>query len=249
MELSMRPVRRQNKDDEHSNSNSDSEFAPRRQTPDRPHIADGDDAPTPLLRGGWSAAKQQADAVSEYAQSFRPEAQAQIIKFLEDAPYVNYRRHWIERNGPNGIVNRPYVCPQSVGSNCPICEMGDKPQPISAFNIAVISDDGRPVLKSWEVGIKLFSVLSNYHNDPKIGPLTRGYFAVSKTAAQAGSRRGGTTQTNVNPVKPSSLTEDWGVQPPNERELASIGVYTADIIKLPKKGELQEIAEEMANDY
>lgn len=210
---------------------------------------DTDDALPQAMRGGWSAGKQQADATSDFAQSFKPDTKIQILKFLEDAPYVNFRRHWIERNGANGVVNRPYVCPQTVGKSCAICSMGDKAQAVSSFNVALIGDDGVPTLKTWDLGVKLFNVLAGFHEDPKIGPLTRGYFAVSKSSGGGGSRKGGTTQTNVIPVKPTSLLEDFEVQPPNPNELKALGLYTADVVKLPKRGELEEIAEEMATEY
>jgi hypothetical protein len=201
------------------------------------------------MRGGWTAGRQQAQATSDYAQSFKPEAKSQIVRFLDDAPYVNFQRHWIERQGANGLVNRPYVCPGTVGRPCPICSLGDKPQAVSSFNIALIGDDGVPMLMTWDLGVKLFNVLGGFHDDPKIGPLTRGYFAVSKSSAGSGSRKGGTTQTNVIPVKPTSLAEEWGVQAPSQAELDAIGRYTADVVKLPKKGELEEIAEELASEY
>jgi hypothetical protein len=239
MNISRRPVRR-----------TDGPFDDEQPTaPPVPSAdADPDDAPLMQLRGGWSAGKQQAEATSEYAQAFKPEVKSQIIKFLEDAPYVNFRRHWIERNGLAGVVKRPYVCPQSVGKTCPICNLGDKPQAVSSFNVALIGDDGVPTLKTWDLGVKLFNVLAGYAEDPKVGPLTRGYFAVSVSSGGAGSRKGGTTQTNVNPVKPSQLDE-WGTIPPNPKELEALGLYDASIIKLPKPGELEEIAEEMASEY
>lgn len=210
---------------------------------------DDDALPSQAMRGGWSAGKQQAEATSDFAQSFKPDTKIQILKFLEDAPYVNFRRHWIERNGNNGVVNRPYVCPQTVGKPCPICDMGDKAQAVSSFNVALIGDDGVPTLKTWDLGVKLFNVLAGFHEDPKIGPLTRGYFAVSKSSGGSGSRKGGTTQTNVIPVKPTSLLEDYEVQPPAQAELEALGLYDADVVKLPKRGELEEIAEEMATEY
>lgn len=226
----------------------DSPISSRKVAP--PSSSEDEDAlPPAALRGGWSAGKQQAEATSDYAQSFKPDTKSQIVKFLEDAPYVNYRRHWIERNGANGVVNRPYVCPQTVGRQCPICDLGDKPQAVSSFNIAVIGDDGVPTLKTWDLGVKLFNVLAGFHDDPKIGPLTRGYFAVSKSQSGSGSRKGGTTQTNIIPVKPTSLQEEWDVVPPSQAELNALGLYTPDVVTLPKRGELEEIAEEMASEY
>ncbi|NBZ97114.1 MAG: hypothetical protein EBR40_11970, partial [Proteobacteria bacterium] len=197
--------------------------------------------------GGWTAGKQQAEAASDYAQTFKPAPKTQIIKFLEDAPYVNFRRHWVERNGANGVSKRPYTCPQTFGKRCPLCDVGDKAQAVSSFNVALIGDDGVPSLRSWDVGVKLFNVLEDYHNDPKIGPLTRGYFAVQQSSGGTGSKKGGTTQTNIVPVKPTSLLEDWSVHPPSNAELEAVGLYEPDVVSLPKRGELEEIAEELSS--
>lgn len=226
---------------------ADEDAPQERIRPSRPEDTEEDDdaMPVPSFRGGWTAGKQQAEATSDYAQAFKPESSTQIIKFLEDAPYVNYRRHWVERTGATGKTKRPYVCPQTVGKRCPLCDIGEKPQAVSSFNVALIGDDGVPVLKTWDVGVKLFNVLAGYHDDPKVGPLTRGYFAVSQTAAKG---KNGTAQTNVNPVKPSALQEDWSVVPPSDNELKAIGLYDADVVRLPKKGDLEEIAAELAND-
>ena len=244
MNISRRPARRTF--DEHPPESAAVSRPVRPVTDDDDDASD--DAPLVQLRGGWTAGKQQAESTSEYAQAFKPDGKSQIVKFLEDAPYVNFRRHWVERNGVNGVVKRPYVCPQSVGKSCPLCNLGDKPQAVSSFNVALIGDDGVPTLKTWDLGVKLFNVLAVYNEDPKVGPLTRGYFAVSVSSGGAGSRKGGTTQTNINPVKPSQLDE-WGTVPPNPKELDALGLYDASIIKLPKKGELEEIAEEMASEY
>lgn len=224
------------------------EDAPQERTrPSRPEDTGDDDEamPVPSFRGGWTAGRQQAEATSDYAQAFKPESNTQIVKFLDDAPYVNYRRHWVERTGPTGKTKRPYVCPQTVGKQCPLCDIGEKPQAVSSFNVAVIGDDGVPVLRTWDVGVKLFNVLAGYHEDPKVGPLTRGYFGVSQTAAKG---KNGSAQTNVNPVKPSALEEDWGTVPPSQAELDAIGRYEPDVVRLPKKGELEEIAAELASD-
>jgi hypothetical protein len=201
------------------------------------------------LRGGWSAGKQTMDATSSFAQAFKPEANMQIVKFLDDTPYVNYRRHWIDRTGPQGAYKRPYVCPQTVGKECPLCKAGDKVQGVSSFNVALIGDDGVCTLRTWDVGVKLFNVLSNYHSDPKIGPLTKGYFGVSQSGGGQGAKRGGQTQTNVIPIKPTSLKEDYGIDPPTVKELEAVGKYDMSVIEIPKKKELDEVAAELLADF
>ena len=195
--------------------------------------------PTPI-NAGWTAGQKVMDSGSDYAQALRLEPNVQVIKFLEDAPYANYRRHWVERQTPNGLKNRAYTCLETVGRKCPLCDSGDRPQAVSAFNIVLVGDDGQVLLKTWDVGARIFNQLKAFNQDPKVGPLTKGFFAVSKTG------RGGTSATNVLPIRPSALEQDYEVQPPSDEELASAGKYDATIIQLPKRSELEEIALELA---
>jgi hypothetical protein len=56
------------------------------------------------------------------------EEKIQIIKMLDDQPYANYRRHWVERMTAKGKSNRPYTCLETVGRDCPLCAIADRPQ-------------------------------------------------------------------------------------------------------------------------
>ena len=61
-------------------------------------------------------------STSSYAQSLKLEDKSQVIKFLEDTPYANFRRHWVERTTKDGQTLRAYGCPKTVGKECPLCE-------------------------------------------------------------------------------------------------------------------------------
>lgn len=189
------------------------------------------------LRGGWSAAQQIMDASSPFAQNLKLDANTQIIKFLDDMPYVNYSRHWVERKG--GV--RPYICLGSVSKPCPLCDIGDRPQSTTAFNVALVGDDGGVVLKTWDVGTRIFSNLKNFATDPRRGGLTNGYYAVSKIGQKQQS------QTVVAPVRESLLFEDYGIVPPTAEALAAIGKYDPDILTVPTARELSEIAAELSS--
>lgn len=201
-------------------------------------------APRPAagqVRGGWSAGKELIDSTSTFAQAFKPEAQLQIIKFIDDQPYANYARHWVERMGQGGKkTNRPYACPGSVGRECPICDIGDRPQTVSSFNIALVADDGTVSLKTWDVGVKIFKTLQAFANDARIAPLNKDYFAVSRTGT------GGSANNTIIPVKTSVLEEDYGVEPISPEELERIGRYDIDVVTFEKQSVLAEIAAEIA---
>lgn len=192
------------------------------------------------IRGGWAAAQQQVDASSTFAQGFRLSNVPQIIKFLEDAPYAGYSRHWVQR--ANG--KRPYTCLQSVGKECPLCSVDPRPQSTTAFNIAVVEEDGSVSHKTWDVGSRVFNTIRNFATNSKHGGLTFGYYAVTKVG------QGQQSQTTILPVRESLLVEDYDVDPPSADDLKFV-LYTADIIPVPSVDELREIASELASgdDY
>lgn len=194
------------------------------------------------IHAGWTAGQKVMDSSSDYAQVLKLDAQIQIIKFLEDQPYANYRRHWVDRMTQKGPSKRAYVCLETVGKSCPLCAIGDRPQAVSAFNVALLGDDGQLLLKTWDVGARLFNVLRAFAMDPKVGPLSRGFFAVNKTGARQN------VQYNVIPVKEGSLSEDYDIVPPGPAEISRCGVYDASILQIPKRSELEEIAQELS-DY
>lgn len=194
------------------------------------------------IHSGWTAGQKVMDSSSDYAQILKLESNIQIIKFVEDQPYANYRRHWVDRMTAKGPQKRAYTCLETVGKSCPLCAIGDRPQAVSAFNTVVVGDDGQVMLKTWDVGARVFNVLKAYSNDPKIGPLSKGYFAVSKTGAKQN------TQINVIPVRESALLEDYEITPPTEAEIRAAGKYDSSIIQIPKLSDLSEVAQEIS-DY
>jgi hypothetical protein len=192
------------------------------------------------IRGGWTEGQKVMDSTSTYAQALKLDENTQLIKFLDDTPYANYARHWVDRMIQGKPATRAYVCLGTVDQSCPLCGMGDRPQAVSAFNVALVGDDGQVLLKTWDVGARLFGVLKNYNNNAKIGPLSKEFFSVSKTG------KGGSTQFNVNAVKARDLEEDWDLQPPSESELKSVGKYDASILQIPKKSDLEELVDELS---
>jgi hypothetical protein len=197
--------------------------------------------PSKRVRAGWSAGQETMDSTSQYAQALKLEEKSQIIKFLEDAPYASFRRHWVDSlNQERKKITRAYTCPITFGDPCPLCEIGDKPQAVSAFNVAICGDDGEVIRKSWDVGARLFNTLKSYNGDPKIGPLTRGYFLVSR------SGKGGTTQYNVSPIRESALEEDYDTPIPDPDSLKRLELYTNEIIDVLPLRKLRELADELA---
>jgi hypothetical protein len=195
-----------------------------------------------LLRPGWTEGQKNMDATSSFAQAFKPEEKSKAIKFLQDSPYASFRRHWVDRQTKDGKVTRAYTCLESVGEECPLCEMGLRPQAVSAFNVAECGDDGQVLLRSWDVGARLFQTLKGYANDPKIGPLTKGFYVVSRTGKKS------TTSYNVIPVRAGNLEEDYDIPVPSDEDLAGLVLYTMEIVSIPTRKDMQELADELVDE-
>ena len=212
---------------------------------------DGDDEPAApamksasRIRGGWTESQKQHESTSSYAKTFKPTEQTQVIKFMQDAPYASYRRHWIDGVNENGQkTTRAYTCPLSFDEPCPLCEVGDKPQAVTAFNIALIGDDGQVLLRSWDMGVRIRNVVKSYNSDPKIAPITRNFYLASKTGQGTG------TQYNLNPVRAASLEEDYDVRVPDQSEFDRLELYGPDIITVEPIKKLRELARELTSDY
>lgn len=229
---------------------------PRKRAAPRPPAAEQDDDDDDEevegiesgIRRGNSAARAIIDSTSSFAQAFKLTEQIQVIKFLEDDAYANYLRHWVERMTPTGRANRSYTCLKNfkkggVQLDCPLCDAGDKAQAVVAFNIALIGDDGVATLKTFDLGPKLFGIVENYTRDPKVAPLTKGYFLASRSGKK------GTVNYQLVPIKPHSLSDDYDIDPPSPEELKALGLYDMSIITMPKKKDLEGIAAELADEY
>ena len=189
-----------------------------------------------LVRGGWGSVDAVKNADSPFAQRLKVGDDPQIIKFLNDEPYASWRQHWIERQG-----QKSFVC---IGDfedkGCPLCDSGDRPSVRIAFNVALLLPGEEPVLKSYEVGPRVIDQLKNFHTDPRTGPLSKHYWAVSKTG------KGATTATSHQLVKDRDL-EEWGIDEITDAGLKSLvgKAYTADIINIPTRKDLVDIANEL----
>lgn len=204
---------------------------------------DEQEVPTPqapkartLVRGGWGSVDAVKNADSPFAQRLKVADEPSIIKFLNDEPYASWRQHWVERQG-----QKSFVCISDFDERgCPLCDSGDRPSVRIAFNVALLLPNEEPVLKSYEVGPRVIDQLKNFHTDPRTGPLSKHYWAVSKTG------KGATTATSHQLVKDRDL-EEWGITALDEIVIKTLvgKSYTADIISIPTRKDLTEIANEL----
>ena len=206
-------------------------------------VEDAEEAPAPsgarVIRRGWGAAEAVKHADSPFAQRLRVMDDPIVIKFLEDEPYASFRQHWVERSGQKSFTCIADIDPKG----CPLCDAGSRPSTRFAFNVVLLSNDAEPSVKSYEVGPRVIDQLKNFHNDPRQGPLSKHFWAVSR------SGKGATSATNHQLVKERDL-EEWGLDILSESDIKDLRgkAYSPDIITIPSRKDLQQIALEDLSD-
>src|SRR4029079_10075370 len=108
---------------------------------------------------------------------------------------------------------------------------------------ALIGDDGVPTLKTLDAGPKLFGIIENYARDPKVAPLSKGYFLASRSGKK------GTVNYQLVPIKTHSLSDDDDIDASSDDEMMKLDVCDTDIITMPKTKDLEGIAAEIADEY
>ena len=189
-----------------------------------------------LLRGGWQQVDALKSADSSYAQRLKVSEEVQVIKFIEYEPYAAWHQHWVERDGQKSFV----FIRELEERGCPICELGNRPSQRVAFNVVLLSVGSSPVLRSLEIGPRVVDQLRNLNKAPQTGPLTKHYWAISRTG------KGATTSYNLQVIRERDIAEEWKVDPLSEETLAKVKEekYDSSIIKVPTYAELLAIASE-----
>lgn len=168
------------------------------------YLVEDSDTATPkhgtTVQAGWGAAAaflKPSKQKGAYPTDFKFTEQAQLIRFLDDEPFYVYELHWIDAIKEG---RRSFVC---LGDDCPLCTIaGDNPRPKFAFNVMVMTDEV-PTVQILTAPITLARQLQAANDDPKLGPLSKYYWAVSRLGT------GRDTQYTVNRVKSTDLAEDW----------------------------------------
>jgi len=192
-----------------------------------------------LVEGGWGAYERQKAKSGGYAEFLKLEEEPTLIKFLQPAPFANFRQHWIDRRQGK----RSWVC---IEDDCPLCNLGDDPAFRVMFNVLVLSDD-KPINRVWEMGGAVAEQVKSKMKDKRTAPIDRDdvYWAASRTGKKQQTRYA------LDYVKERDLEEDWDIKPLDEEELAKYRakVYDKKIIKVPTRKQLLELAEEVSGDY
>lgn len=184
------------------------------------------------VQAGWDAADKMLkpkQASGDYPTDFRFSEQTQLVRFLDNAPFMVYESHWIEREG-----KKSFVC---LGDDCPLCTItGDKPRPKFAFNILVLSDE-TPNVQILTAPPTLARQLRAANDDERRGPLTKFYWSISRQGS------GPQTTYTLDRVRASDLAEEWELDPDEITEIATSSVkYDAEAVYVTPRAELLTIA-------
>ena len=147
-----------------------------------------------LISQGWKEAKKNRPK-GDWTNDFIFTEDPRIVKFLTAEPWT-YGQHWVQREGKKGFPCR--------GKGCPLCKVGIKVSQKYVFSVVDLGEDGaEPTVVNLQVGVKLADQLEAFNDDPKVGPLTKFYWAMSRAG------KGLKTTYTVLPVKDRDLEEDW----------------------------------------
>lgn len=185
------------------------------------------------VQAGWgaaSAALKPKEKSGDYPTDFRFTEQAQLVRFMQDEPFAVYEQHWIDRTEGR----RSFVC---LGDECPLCTIaGDRPRPKFAFNIIVLSD-GEPNVQILTAPPSFARQLQSANDDPRRGPLTKFYWAISRTGS------GNTTQYTLDRVRATDLADEWELDATDIDAFAATAVsYDTTAVYVSPREELLKVA-------
>lgn len=186
-----------------------------------------------VVRGGWANAKSHKEAASPYPSRLKPDSAGVVVKFLEDGPYASFRQHWINEIQEG---QKAFTCLDGVDpKGCPLCDGGSRSSPQFHFNVALLSTDGPAVLKTYNVGPTIFDQLSEYHTDPRQGPLEKHYWVVKRN-------KNGNKWTSTFFMQREDELVDQGYEVPSQADLAGLNLWDESQVRFSSRKELAEIA-------
>jgi hypothetical protein len=188
------------------------------------------------VQAGWGAVAAATKPKREsgaYPIDFKYSEQAQLVRFLEDEPFAVYKQHWVDRSEGR----RSFVC---TGDECPLCNIaGDVPRSKAAFNVLVATGE-EPTVQILTAPVTLARQLQAAHDDPRRGPLSKYYLAISRQGT------GRETQYTVDRVRATELAEEWELDAEALNVLANNAVkHDSDAIYVSPHEEMVKVARQL----
>jgi hypothetical protein len=210
------------------------------------------------IQSGWEAAIRAIDTprTRTYVKDFRFDDEPQLVKFLDSAPIASFLQYWVgSRAGKKSFISpvRPDFGNEGEVYDPVLAALRkardtkrDGQLPVSwpskkmAFSVVNFSLD-EPTQQALIVTISTAgSQLRRLNDDPKIGPLDKNFWSLSKTGT------GPQSAYSILPIKARDLQEDWGLDPEEADLIASRMVpQTVGDFRPATSEELDEIAREV----
>jgi hypothetical protein len=159
----------------------------------------------PTHQAGWDDVDKVASAAGGGDLYLKVNENRMVIKILGDGPFDVFASHWIDEIEDGSKSVRCWGTP-----DCPLCAIGDKAKRFSAcFDVVSLEDPEYPVMKVWDVGIKIARQLKEIAGDEKRGPLNRPdlYFTIRKETKKK------SVEYTLERVKERDLDEEYNVAP------------------------------------
>jgi hypothetical protein len=193
---------------------------------------------------GFGAWKSNVKSNSGGINNFSVKNQKLIIAFLEDEPFDNVFRHWIEYLNDEGKTQRtPKNC---IGDDCPLCLRGHEPKPFLLFNVVDLAD--RTKVQLWEASPEPAKRIEKRYDDLAERNLSLNsagvYFEVSKA-----KKNNGFTEYTVDRLRDADL-EELKIEPLTDDDVESLGaqLYDSSVIKYESRADLENWAADHMTD-
>lgn len=198
-------------------------------------VANTSDTAANPIASGWDAADSMLTNKKrngDFPTDVRLSEEVQLFRFLENEPFAIYKQHWVEREGKKSFV--------SIGDEDPLTVIaGLTPRPKFAFNVLNLSLD-EPEVQVLTASTTLARQLRAANDDPRFGPLTKHYWAISRQGT------GPQTVFNLQRVRATDLEEEWSLDPTSvEASAKDAPLYDNSIIKVASYEEHLDIARQL----
>lgn len=200
--------------------------------------SDDESAVIPIARGRREITKSRPASEASLA-FFSWSDEPQLVKFLDVEPW-SYNQHWLKREG-----KQSFPC---LGKGCPLCAVGVKSTQKIVYTVVNLTPvKGEGILtQTLEVPPMIDEVLEGYHQSPKTGPLSRLWWAISRTEAANSTAQRKRYNYAYTPVKDRDLAEDWEIDLDDAEDAVDAAKVPnpKDVLGEWNRAKLQEIADE-----
>jgi len=228
-----------------------------RQKPIQPRVERAVDP----VQSGWDVLNDTYEQGKTRADGYYPRLEVSpepiVVAFLEEAPFVAYKQHWVEW----AKGRKSFVC---LREDCPLCDPPShipdearrqiaRTTPKFMFNVVKLREvweDAPLEVKVLECGSTVASQLAEYARQPRTSPISKPevYWAVSRKKIQRGGRE--TYVWTISPVGEADLEKYYRVSPltDEEREELASQLYTKDIVKVDPVSAIEELLNSLFRD-